>query len=96
MNMVTFHSWWTVVMLVLFIGIVVWAWSGKRRRAFDEAARLPLEDDDSDLLPLSPRGRGQGERGEPLIPTPSPARGEGGEPSALRAASNTCAEKKHG
>ena len=47
MDVVTFHSWWTVVMLVLFIGIIVWAWSGKRRRAFDEAARLPLEDDDA-------------------------------------------------
>jgi len=122
MDLVTFHSWWTVAMLVLFIGIVVWAWSGKRRRAFEEAARLPLEDDDSDLLPLSPRGRRdgevadvrwtsapssgraeacaprreQGERGEPLIPTPSPARGEGSEPSALRATSFTRGDKKHG
>ena len=96
MDLVTFHSWLTVAMLVAFVALIVWAWSGKRRRAFDEAARLPLEDDDSDLLPLSPRGRGQGERGEPLIPTPSPSRGEGGEPSALRATSFTRGDKKHG
>jgi cytochrome c oxidase cbb3-type subunit 4 len=32
--------------MALFIGIVVWAYSGKRRKAFDEAARIPMEDDD--------------------------------------------------
>jgi cytochrome c oxidase cbb3-type subunit IV len=35
----------TVVMLVVFLGIVVWAYSGKRSAAFEEAARVPLEDD---------------------------------------------------
>ena len=39
------ESVWTVVLLVVFIGIVVWAWSSKRKKAFDEAARLPLGDD---------------------------------------------------
>jgi cytochrome c oxidase cbb3-type subunit 4 len=34
------------MVLVLFIAIVIWAWSGKRKRAFDEAAHIPLEDDD--------------------------------------------------
>ena len=46
MSAAVFHGWWTGVLLVIFIGIVVWAWSGKRKRGFDEAARLPLEDDD--------------------------------------------------
>jgi cytochrome c oxidase cbb3-type subunit IV len=45
--MAMFHSIWTVVLLVVFIGIVIWAWSGKRKHAFDEAARIPLEDDDA-------------------------------------------------
>ena len=40
------ESVWTVVLLVVFVGIVVWAWSSKRKKAFDEAARLPLGDDD--------------------------------------------------
>ena len=43
--MATFLSVWTVVVFLVFIGIVVWAWSSKRQQRFDEAARLPLEDD---------------------------------------------------
>ena len=43
--MAIFHSIWTVVVMVIFLGIVVWAWSDKRKARFDEAARLPLEDD---------------------------------------------------
>jgi len=35
----------TIVMLLLFIGICAWAWSSRRRSDFDEAARLPLEDE---------------------------------------------------
>ncbi|MDH5178897.1 MAG: cbb3-type cytochrome c oxidase subunit 3 [Gammaproteobacteria bacterium] len=34
----------TVIMFVMFIGIVFWAWSNKRSRAFDEAANLPLNE----------------------------------------------------
>lgn len=37
----------TVIGLVLFVGIVVWAWSRQRRAGFDEAARLPFADADS-------------------------------------------------
>lgn len=29
----------------IFVGVLVWAYSGQRRRRFEEAARLPLEDD---------------------------------------------------
>jgi len=36
--------------LVVFVAIVAWAWSGKRKRAFDEASRIPLEDDDEATL----------------------------------------------
>jgi len=43
------YSWlgslMTVVMLVVFLGIVAWAYSSKRSAAFEEAARVPLEDD---------------------------------------------------
>lgn len=34
----------TVVTLVTFIGIVAWAWSGRNKAGFDEAARLPFEE----------------------------------------------------
>jgi len=37
----------TVVCLLLFVGIVCWAWSGNRKADFDAAARLPLDDDQS-------------------------------------------------
>lgn len=36
----------TVVSFITFLGIVVWAFSGRRKSAFDEAARLPLDDDE--------------------------------------------------
>lgn len=38
----------TVVSFVTFLGIIVWAYSRKRKRAFDEAANAPfaLPDDD--------------------------------------------------
>ena len=39
---------WTVVVCVLFIGIVLWAWSGARKTEFDAAAHMPLEEDDAD------------------------------------------------
>jgi cytochrome c oxidase cbb3-type subunit 4 len=35
----------TAVLLLAFIGIVLWAWSGRRRATYEAAARLPLEED---------------------------------------------------
>jgi len=39
------QSIWTIVVMVLFVGIVLWAWSGKRKQRFEEAANLPFDDD---------------------------------------------------
>lgn len=36
----------TVVWFLAFIGLCAWAWSGRRRKDFDAAARLPLEEID--------------------------------------------------
>ena len=36
---------WTLVSFLVFLAIVGWAYSGARKRAFDEAARLPLDDE---------------------------------------------------
>ncbi|MCI4441214.1 cytochrome c oxidase cbb3-type subunit 4 [Tibeticola sediminis] len=41
----TVRSAVTVLSFVLFIGIVAWAWSGKRKQDFEEAARLPFQQD---------------------------------------------------
>ena len=45
MDLNTLRSATTVVLLLIFIGIVAWAWSHRRQAAFDAAARLPLIDD---------------------------------------------------
>lgn len=41
------RSVFTVLSLVVFIGIVWWAYSDRRKVAYDEAARLPLDDGDN-------------------------------------------------
>ena len=38
----------TAVLLVVFLGVVAWAWSHRRKPDFDAAARLPLHDNDGD------------------------------------------------
>ena len=35
----------TSVLIVLFAGLVAWAWSSKRHASFEASARLPLEED---------------------------------------------------
>ncbi len=92
MSQVMFHSIWTVLLLILFVGIIVWAFSSRRKRAFDEAARLPLEDEDTHLLPPSQRlpTRASARFGSP--PSPSGRRG-GDEGGSRRGARSE--EKKH-
>ncbi len=46
MNMGLIHSIWTLLLAAIFIGILAWAFSRRRKHSFDEAARMPLEDDD--------------------------------------------------
>jgi len=36
----------TLFLLLAFIGLVFWAYSSKRTKAFDEAANLPFADDE--------------------------------------------------
>ena len=36
----------TLFMLVAFIGLVLWAYSSKRKKSFDDAANLPFADDE--------------------------------------------------
>lgn len=35
----------TLFLMISFIGLCIWAYSKKRRKAFDEAAELPFADD---------------------------------------------------
>jgi len=44
MDLNDFRAWFTVVMFVIFIGIFWWAWSGRSKQRFAEAANLPFEE----------------------------------------------------
>ncbi len=46
MDINTLRSLITVLSFVAFLGIVFWAWSARRKSAFEEAAQLPFADDD--------------------------------------------------
>ncbi len=39
------QSVWTVIVFVVFIGIVVWAYSSRRKADFDKAGRMAMDDD---------------------------------------------------
>jgi len=54
MDLNDMRSLWTVLSFAAFVGIVLWAYSGKRKARFDEAARLAL-DDDTPVQPKNPR-----------------------------------------
>ena len=45
MDFTFIQSIWTIVVMVTFLGIVFWAFSSKRKSDFDEASRLPFDDE---------------------------------------------------
>ncbi|MFN7855875.1 MAG: cbb3-type cytochrome oxidase subunit 3 [Acidovorax sp.] len=45
MDITTMRIVATVASLVCFVGIWVWAYQGRNKERFDEAARLPFEQD---------------------------------------------------
>lgn len=50
MDINDFRGLATVLTMVAFIGVVVWAYSGKRKARFDEAAQLPFADEEPGSL----------------------------------------------
>jgi len=46
MDINTLRGLSTLFLLIAFIGLVFWAYSGKRKKEFDEAANLPFADED--------------------------------------------------
>jgi len=48
----------TLILMLLFIGIVVWAYSSRRKKDFDEAARLPLDAERNDTSESQREGKG--------------------------------------
>jgi cytochrome c oxidase cbb3-type subunit 4 len=35
-----------IILMILFLGVVYWAWSDRQQATFDRMAHLPLEDDE--------------------------------------------------
>ena len=46
MDINEFRSWVTLVLVVTFTLIVIWAYSKKRKKDFNEAANLPFAEDE--------------------------------------------------
>ena len=55
MNFTLIQSLWTILVMVAFIGIVIWAFSSRRKKDFDEAARLALDDDEPNSKQNKPK-----------------------------------------
>ncbi|MDO8932628.1 MAG: cbb3-type cytochrome c oxidase subunit 3 [Rhodocyclaceae bacterium] len=51
------RSLFTVLTFICFVGIVWWAFSSRRKQAYEEAAQLPLDDDPP--APVAGRGADQ-------------------------------------
>lgn len=47
MDAVTINVIWTVAIFVIFVAIVIWAYSKRSQKGFEEAANLVFDDDKS-------------------------------------------------
>ena len=45
MDINTLRGITTALALIAFVSVWIWAWSSRRKKAFDEAANLPFADD---------------------------------------------------
>jgi len=59
MDMNDFRAWFTLVMIIMFVLIVAWAWSRKREKDFTEAANLPLNEPETPRTDSQRRGGSQ-------------------------------------
>jgi cytochrome c oxidase cbb3-type subunit IV len=41
---------WTIIVMIFFLGVVVWAWSKKRKKEFDEAAMIPFRENNDENM----------------------------------------------
>jgi cytochrome c oxidase cbb3-type subunit 4 len=46
MDINTIRAALTIILIIAFLGLVVWAWSSKRKETFDKLSQMPLEEDD--------------------------------------------------
>jgi len=50
LDLTTLRSAVTLLSFIVFAGIVYWAWDGKNLPRFEEAANLPFQEGDEDLI----------------------------------------------
>lgn len=58
MDLGTLSGLVTLALMIIFIGIVIWAYSSKRKKDFDEAARLPLDAEQNNTSEPKREGKG--------------------------------------
>ncbi|MBA1146863.1 cbb3-type cytochrome c oxidase subunit 3 [Ectothiorhodospiraceae bacterium WFHF3C12] len=58
MDLGTLSGLVTLALMIIFIGIVIWAYSSKRKKDFDEAARLPLDAEQNNTSESEREGKG--------------------------------------
>lgn len=46
MDINTLRGLSTILVMIVFIGICLWAFSGRKKKDFDDAANLPFADDE--------------------------------------------------
>ena len=57
MDMFDVRALYTVAMFLVFVGIVLWAWSSRRRDDFSEAANLPFNEPEFPAADVKKEGR---------------------------------------
>lgn len=50
MNFGLLQGIWTIMVMVFFLGVVVWAWGKKRKKEFDDAAMIPFREDNDENI----------------------------------------------
>ena len=55
MDISSIWGFYTLLLMIVFVVIAVWAWSGKRKKRFDEAANLPFADEPAERRKEEPR-----------------------------------------
>ncbi|MFT6029658.1 MAG: cytochrome c oxidase cbb3-type subunit 4 [Oleiphilaceae bacterium] len=46
MDINTLRGLSTILVMIVFIGICLWAFNGRKKKDFDDAANLPFQDDE--------------------------------------------------
>jgi len=57
MDINTLRGFSTILVMIVFLGICLWAYSGSKKKDFDDAANLPFQDEEIAKRTLSEKER---------------------------------------